>query len=49
MRIEPLTAALGAELHDIELKQLDPDTASVLRSDRPIAATWPSLAGGGYS
>ena len=32
MRIEPLTAALGAELSEVDLRELDTDTASDLRN-----------------
>lgn len=44
MRIEPLTAALGAELLDVNLEELDSETASELRrllveGDLPVAAS----------
>ena len=41
MRIEPLTAALGAEVLDVNLKELDAEKASELREQmqgRPAAA-----------
>lgn len=43
MRVEPLTAALGAELLGVDLRELDADTTAELRrllveGDCPVAA-----------